>query len=613
MSTTPADPIVGTAEIVCSQCSTSNPPVARFCHKCGSVLEDHLERGRHYAAQPTESVRALALVSTLMPHLSARRHHVYRVGLTFAVGGAMVAAGFGLLPVALICAGVALPGMLLTYFYDHELWSDEPWFMLGLSIGLAGALGVGLGVLGNYFSNNGLYIGIYSSLPSMVQLLNGGLLIPLITLTLLLIPPALMTLRPKFRHVLDTVTIAALGAAAFSLGETLVIQHGAFSSLTATGTDAARDAFTALTLGFVKPVIYATASAFALLRFRRRGSAPVGGVVISYVLIAVYDAVDVTLSNYGQSGVVLNFVVAVALAVIGLLLVRNEVHAALLNEAKEAQGVELAKTPAVWCPNCQLPVQSGANFCLACGMAVPAMPKQLQAVLGATGTPGPEPGGEEHRRLHGKLHEPYVVILASAGVAAIAGFVCLLVLTGSSGPGPSSSRGPLTAGLRGLGGHEGAPVALGNNLAVAPAAGWATSCTGNCSNQAHLVAPDRATVAVFEGATNATPNATSELAAWQQDLSTGGGAIFSSFSTGNVTDNPLQTANTAGMTSMAYESFTGVISNNQGTTHIYGDLVVFLNVPGHYEVREYYYATSAGELRLEQSAINRMEATFVGS
>ena len=598
--------------VVCVNCSTGNPAAARFCYRCGGVLDERTERSHHYVAQPTETVRALVLVSTLMPHLSTHRHHVYRVGMTLAVGAAMVAAGFGILPVALICAGVALPGMLLTYFYDHEIWSDEPAVVLGLSVGLAGGLGVALGLVANHFSNSGLLVGVYRSLPSLRQLLNESLLLPLVALILLLIPPALMTFRPKFRHALDTITISALGGAAYSLGETLVIQHGAFSSLTVHGTDAARDAFTALTLGFVKPVIYATASAFALIRFRRRRTAQAGGIVISFLLLAAYDAADVALSNYGQQGVVLTFLISVVLAVIGLRLVRNEAHRALLTEAEEAAGVELAQEPIVQCPNCQLEVPSGAKFCLACGTAVAAMPKQLQAVLGARGQPGPTPGGPHHRILHGKLTERTVGGLAGVGTAVVGGFVGLLVLTGQSPVSPSIPGALSPGSSTGFGGQVGNPIGLGDNLYVTPRPGWASSCSGTCTDEAHLVSPQATTVVLFEGVRPYSPNVTSELVTWQQAVTAGQGALFSRVNTGTVTTNSLP-ANPAGLTSLAYESLTGVISTNQGTVRVYGVLAVYLNVPGHYAVREYYYARNSDQVRLEVTAINAMENSILAS
>lgn len=366
----------------CSRCSSLNPEVARFCHKCGAVLIPEADRSDYYAAHPAESVRALALVSTLMPHISAHRHHIYRLGLGLAIGAALVASGFGILPVALICAGIALPGMLLTYFYDHEVWSDEPGIVLGVSIGLAGALGVGIGFLADFFSNNGLLIGFRSSLPDIGQLLEESVLLPAVALTALLVAPTLMTIRPKFKHAIDALTLCALAGAAYSLGETIVIQHGAFSSLTVHDTVAARDAFTALSLGFVKPVIYGTASALALMRVRRRTSWNiVARVIQSYLLIAAYDSSVATLSNFGQEGLVLNFVIASALAVIGLLSVRNEVHGALLEEAEEAAGVTDPSSHGGFCANCQLPLLKGASFCLACGTAVKAMPKQHQRAL----------------------------------------------------------------------------------------------------------------------------------------------------------------------------------------------------------------------------------------
>jgi len=370
--------------MICFRCSTPNPEVARFCHHCGAVLVPEADRADYYAAQPAESVRALALVSTLMPHASANRHHIYRLGLVFAVGAALVAAGFGILPVALVCAGVALPGMLLTYFHDHEVWSDEPAIVIGACVFLAAGIGVGVGFLANLFSNSGLLVTINNALPSTGRLLEECLLLPAVAFVALQIAPSLVTSREKFRHALDALTLAALGGVAFALAESIVIQHGAFSSLTVHNTNAATDAFVALTLGFVKPIIYATAAAVAVMRMRGGANSYLTGLVEGFLLVAIYDTSVATLTSYGQRGVVLTFLIAAALASVGLLSVRNEAHGALLQEAEQAAGIAEPGGFGGFCANCQLPLLAGAAFCLACGTAVAAMPKQHQRSLASS-------------------------------------------------------------------------------------------------------------------------------------------------------------------------------------------------------------------------------------
>jgi hypothetical protein len=370
--------------MVCFRCSTANPDVARFCHHCGAVLVPDGDRADFYAANPAESVRALALVSTLMPHASAQRHHVYRLGIAIAIGAALGTAAFGLLPVALVCAGVALPGMLLTYFHDHEVWSDEPVLAIAVSVVLAAALGVGLGFIAIAFSGKDLGFRFHDSLPSTGRLLEESLLLPAIALVVLLIAPAVMTARPKFGHTLDALTFAALAGVALAFAESIVVQHGAFSTTTIHGTDATSDAFVALTLGFAKPIVYATASALVIMR-RRSGVKPLaGGILRGFLLVAIYDASVATLTTYGERGTVLIFLIAAVLASVGLLLVRDDVHRALLSEAEDAAGISQPGGYGGLCANCQLPLLQGASFCLACGTAVAAMPKQHQRSLPTT-------------------------------------------------------------------------------------------------------------------------------------------------------------------------------------------------------------------------------------
>jgi hypothetical protein len=347
------------------------------------VLVPEARRSDYYAAFPSESVRALALVSTLMPHLSARRHHIYRLGLLTAITASVVAAGFGILPVALICAGIALPGMLMLYLHDHEVWSDQPLFVIGIGVLLAGAIGVGLGFLTNYFSNNGFVVGYNDALPSTGQLLEECLALPAVVLVMLQIAPVLITARPKFSHALDRLVSAAVAGVALALAESIVIQHGAFSSVTVYETDAARDAIIALTLGFIKPLIYATAAAYVVMRMRRGNREYLSALGAGFLLIGAYDSSVATLSTYVQRGAVLTLVIATVLAGVGLLLVRDEAHKALLTEAESASraGARSAGGHGGVCANCELPLLAGAAFCLACGTAVKAMPKQHQRSL----------------------------------------------------------------------------------------------------------------------------------------------------------------------------------------------------------------------------------------
>jgi hypothetical protein len=366
--------------MTCSRCSTANPELARFCYRCGAGLTTTADRTSHYAASPGEPVRALALVSTLMPHVAGSRHHLYKLGLALAGVASLIAAGFGILPVALVCAAIALPGVLLMYLYDHEVWTDDPWTILAVCVGLAGALGVGVGFLADAFTANGVIAALNNSLPSTGRLLELCVVLPVVTLIALQVAPFLVTGRPRFAHTLDALTFAALGGASLALAESIVVQHGSFSSSTVHGTSSARDAFIALTLGFAKPVIYAAAGAITIMRLRRRSSAYPLGLLEGFLMIGVYDSAVATLSIYGDRGVVLTFIIAAVTAAIGLIRIRDEAHAALLDEATQVTAPVGAHFGGN-CAECGLPLVSGSAFCLACGTAVAAMPKPHQQHL----------------------------------------------------------------------------------------------------------------------------------------------------------------------------------------------------------------------------------------
>jgi len=65
--------------------------------------------------------RQVAVIGTLMPHMAPGRHHVYRNVTALALLAALIAAGLGSLPVALVLTAVALPATVLVYIHDHRL------------------------------------------------------------------------------------------------------------------------------------------------------------------------------------------------------------------------------------------------------------------------------------------------------------------------------------------------------------------------------------------------------------------------------------------------------------------------------------------------------------
>ena len=381
--------------MTCSQCGSSTPESARFCHHCGMTLQSDLVRSHHYAAHPDEPVRALALLTTLMPHLSGNHRHAYRQALAIAFTATIIAAAFGALAVSLFCAAVALPLLLLLYQHDHDVWEGEPILAVGLGIIVAAGLGVVIGLLSNSLNNHQTlsFVGSHS-LPSTGSILATGVLVPVLVFAALMVVVGVLVARPSFSHSVDCVNFGAGAAAAFALGESLTVQHGAFSGFALSSTNPATDAFIALALGFAKPVIYAGAAALPWLAKQRHGWNPrvIRGVTQGLLLVVAYHLAATLLAPYGSRGVVLTFLVAVLVAGVSVLMLRTSLHSALLDEANAtvlAGGPPRRRTAAgTPCAHCGLLILEDASFCVACGTAVSTFPKQARVRPPATGPAG---------------------------------------------------------------------------------------------------------------------------------------------------------------------------------------------------------------------------------
>lgn len=363
----------------CPNCTAPHSAAARFCARCGTPLHATIDRTHHFAAHPDEPVRALAVMSTLMPHLSGRRHHDYRNAVGLTLLASLVAAAFGVLAVALVLAAVALPAILLTYIHDHDVWRDEPITVVGVGFLLPLLLGVGVGLLEQQLAPGVLLTATGQHLPPVGDILTSGVAVPVVVFIAVLVVPALVTARQQFRHPIDALNLASLAGAALSLGLSVVVQRGAFSHAVANTGDPARTAFIALTLGFLQPVVFATAAAVAVIRLRRPGANLGIGIGQGLVLVLAYQLATTVLGPSGPRGIVLTALVALIVAGAGLLAVRGELHTGLLAEAQAALAEGTPPTRAAAadqvCAHCGAGLGTGAAFCQACGSATAALPR----------------------------------------------------------------------------------------------------------------------------------------------------------------------------------------------------------------------------------------------
>jgi hypothetical protein len=281
------------------------------------------------------------VIGTLMPHLAEGRHHVYRDVTALALLAALIAAGLGSLPVALVLTSVALPAAVLVYIHDHRLWHDEPITVIVLAFGLSLLLGVGVGLLETHFLQFVVLPSPRYHLPPVPRIVRVGVVVPVVAFVAVVLAPLIVSGRPAFRHPMDVVVACSLSGAAFSLGLSVVVQHGAFAHVQATAGDPAHVAFSALTLGFLQPIVLATAATVAVLGVRRLGVSPVVGVIQGLALVVAYELATTLLQPDGTRGIVLTALAAFVLAGAGLLAARNGLHAAITADTGASQ-----RTPA---------------------------------------------------------------------------------------------------------------------------------------------------------------------------------------------------------------------------------------------------------------------------
>ena len=484
-----------------------------------------------------EPRHAVAVVGTLMPHLAAERHHIYRNATASALLAALIAAGFGSLSIALALAAVALPAVVLTYIHDHDLWRDEPLTVIVVTFALSLGLGVGVGFLQTYFTPGILAAAGHYRLPPPSRILELGVLVPVVAVAAALFAPLLVTARAAFRHPMDVVVTCALSGAALSLGWSVVVQHGAFTHLQATAGDPARVAFIALTLGFLQPVILATAAAVAVLGVRSDGGTPALGVIEGLALVVLYGLATTLLAPYGSRGIVLSTFAALVLAGAGLLATRAALHTAV-DTAPEVSPVQHRLHGVVVAAIVAVVVIVAAGVTAAVVFSGPStQPKP----------PTTGPGG----------------ILPKAHATA--------AIHPGGGPGDivlASTMTPLAAGAA-------STVDLGNGVTLTLASGW-TIWAQDQPQQVVLTNGDHSAELVAEEGSWNTPDI-NQLATVLINKQIQADGLT------NVQQKPAQPKAVQGRNFQQYleVDYTGNSQNNQGTMQVWGAWVTLLNPSTH--------------------------------
>ena len=121
--------------------------------------------------------------------------------VALALLAALIAAGLGSLPVALVLAAVALPSAVLVYIHDHRLWHDEPLTIIAVAFGLSLLLGIGVGLLETHFIKLVATNSTGYHLPPVGRILELGVLVPVAIFVAVMIAPLVVSARPAFRTI----------------------------------------------------------------------------------------------------------------------------------------------------------------------------------------------------------------------------------------------------------------------------------------------------------------------------------------------------------------------------------------------------------------------------
>ena len=372
----------------CERCHAAISEGSHFCHRCGNDLRSaDGERRQSFAAKPDEPVASFALISTIMPRGAGQRPQTYKLALIIALTAALLAAIFGAVPVALMIAAFAIPIVYVVYIYDVNLWEDEPVPVTVAAFLLTGFLALlftlfWFNVFPLQVSFGGLNGG--STGPQLRDLIVLVVLVPIVSEILKEVGPLFLASRPKFDDLMDGLTFGVISGVAFAAFETLVVHWDLLSSGPQGSADPALWMSIVFTEGFVKPLVYGTATGLACAEFSGLGRGYDGftaryvkGFVTAVVANALYQAGVFLLGFVGHQPLGQILGVVWGLLVLGLLILRlrNVLHLGLMEAALEraaregriGEGGELG-----FCPQCEMPLLPDAGFCSACGTSLRA-------------------------------------------------------------------------------------------------------------------------------------------------------------------------------------------------------------------------------------------------
>lgn len=361
----------------CDSCGR-DVPAGRYCVRCGNQLAPHeLRRRRGFAAAPNESRFIPEIVSTIFPHLPRASLGSFRWTLVGGLTVVAALAAFRLFPLALVAAAAIVPLLTVVYFYDVDVYEDEPGRVVALTLAWGAATGAAVGLVARELAPAGSDQILD---PERSDLVIRGIVLPFVSALAMLAGPLVLLPYRRFNDVLDGATFGAASAVAF-VGAEVIAES---LSLLETGFRPVADVSAWLlrlgVLGLALPVLSGAAVGAAAgslwLRYRApagyRGALGVFGRPAVAVPLAVALVVAAGLARLAL-GRVAALALLLTLAALALVWLRQVLHVGLLQEA-----AEIPIGPEIVCANCGVHTPQHM-FCRNCGISLRALPKARTA------------------------------------------------------------------------------------------------------------------------------------------------------------------------------------------------------------------------------------------
>ncbi len=376
----------------CPRCRAEMPEVAHFCQTCGQDLRSpDLARRKQFAVKPDEPVASFALISTIMPRGAGHRPQTYKLALTIALTVALVAAIFGALPIAVMVAAFSIPVVYIVYLYDVNLWEDEPVPVTMMAFVLTGILTVGFTIIWTMIRGNDFRAGDLAGNavggPPVGTFLLIALVVPIVGEVIKQIGPLFLASRPRFDDLMDGLTFGVISGVAYATFDTLVKHWDLLTGGMAGQSEPGLWASLIFLEGFVKPLVFGTATGIACAEFSGLGRGYDGfspryfrGLFEAILANIAYQAGTYLFSYvpYPTLSVILSLLWGLLILGVLILRVRNVLHVGLMEAALERSAREGGigeQAELEFCSQCEMPLVQDAAFCNACGTATRTRPK----------------------------------------------------------------------------------------------------------------------------------------------------------------------------------------------------------------------------------------------